>query len=70
MRLTDKRRQELIERKDLVSIKGREYIALDALEIPVELAAPEPAAEPAQPARQMRSKDGGKADVEGTASPS
>jgi hypothetical protein len=63
MRLTERRRQELIERGDLVSIKGREFIAIDVLDTPVELAAPEP--EPAaEPARTKVKDGGGKADME------
>jgi hypothetical protein len=73
MRLTDKRRLELIERKDLVSIRGREYIALDVLDRPVELAAPEP--DPAPEAETLKARteqrrEQRKADVEGTASSS
>jgi hypothetical protein len=71
MKLTEKRRQELIAQGDIVSVKGREYIALDVLDTPVDLAAvPGPqtnAEQPAQPARQVRSKDGGKTELEGSA---
>jgi hypothetical protein len=73
MRLTDKRRQELIERKDLVSIRGREFIALDVLDTPVELADPapaEPATEPAKPAQKVVKDGSGKTDLAGSASSS
>lgn len=66
MKLTDKRRLDLIAKGDLVSIKGREFIALDALDTPVELAAPEPEATRAVEQRPEQRRER-KADVEGTA---
>jgi hypothetical protein len=63
MRLTERRRQELIAQGALVSIKGREFIALDVLDTPVELAAPEPELV-AEPARTKVKDGSAKADLE------
>jgi len=74
MRLTNKRRLELVAQGALVSVRGREYIALDVLDTPIELATPEPEPMPEAEAEPMpelsalkERRRERKADVEGSA---
>lgn len=65
MKLTPKQRHELSAQGALISVRGREYIAIDALgSVSAIAVASEPPTETPKPVQ--KAKDGNKVDMEGS----